>query len=118
MKTGMELIKKERREQIYKHRFSLKRDAEFYKNGELIQAAKHTLEKIGKGPGFKSIKYPFPDGWDVYFARTIRMKSDIEKLIVAGAFYMAERDRRKNTDFTMRILQIAKRIDQLQSIES
>lgn len=113
-KTGIRRIQIERNQQIRKHGFTRKRD-QSYKAGELIQAAKCCLEKVGHGPGFTNIEHPWPATWDAYHERTISMKDDIGKLVVAGAFYMAENDRTNDDKYTNDILRIASKIDALLS---
>lgn len=92
MKTGIELIAQERKEQIGKHGYTKKSDKQ-YKKGELVQAARCCIEKIGRGPGFTNTEFRWPSDWSRHHEDTIRAKSDIGKLTVAGAFYMAENDR-------------------------
>ncbi len=110
-KTGIDLIMKERIEQINKHGFKLS-DDQFYSKGQLVQAALHCLEKVKRGPGFTNVKHKWPDGWDAYFENKIRMKSDIGKLKVAGAFYWAENDRLGESKYEKEIDDIAARIDE------
>lgn len=112
MKTGIELIAQERKEQIRKHGFTKAWDRR-YNGGELVQGALCTLEKVGRGPGFTNEKHPWPGGWSTHFNDKIRFKDDVGKLIVAGAFYMAENDRLKEPKYEKKINQIAKRIDKL-----
>jgi hypothetical protein len=86
MKTGIELIAEERREQIEKHGFSLELDAEYYKNNELIEAAHFALQP--NHPGTR-----WPDVWDITFAEKIKNKNRVGQLKVAGALIAAEIDR-------------------------
>lgn len=112
--TGIERIKKERAEQIHKHGFTLEKDAEFYKNGELLQAADFCLEqaKIKTGvQGFGQIDWP--NGWDKYFRDKIYGKSVINQLTVCGAFILAEKDRTGEDDLDEDINRIASKINNL-----
>lgn len=94
MKTAIELIEKEREEQIKKHGFSLEKDAMYYKNGELLQAAAFCKEQAMKKLfGNKEELIKWPARWDTYFEDKVRNKPVIEQLTVCGAFYLAELDR-------------------------
>lgn len=83
MKTGIELITKEREEQIEKHGFDAEID-KFYLDNELIKAALYAINP-------KQFEFPFE--WDKCYRDKIRFKSRIEQLKVAGAFIAAEIDR-------------------------
>src|SRR6185295_3506717 len=94
MKTGIELIKEERREQWEKHGFTLDHDAKFYKKGELFQAATFCLElKSLNGEPPARMLSSWPKGWGEHFENKIRNKTRIGQLIVAGAFLLAENER-------------------------
>lgn len=90
--TGIELIAKERQEQIEKHGFDLEKDSEYYTQGELMEAAKYalTLERED-----------YPSSWDFWFHDKMRDKEKrmseqefwIERLKIAGALIAAELDR-------------------------
>ena len=114
MKTGIELIKKEREEQIHKHGFSLQKDAEFYKNGELMQASDFCLEQARIKAGIINVeRIKWPDGWGEYFEQKIRNKSVIDQLTVCGAFILAEKDRTNDNNLDIPIDIISKKIDNL-----
>lgn len=81
--TGAQMIAKERQEQIEKHGWSLDQD-QYYANGELAQAALYCMEPD---------HFEWPRKWDGYFKNKIDSKSDINQLVVAGAFIAAEIDR-------------------------
>lgn len=91
MKTGIEFIAQERKEQIEKHGFDVKQD-QCYKNGELKQAAMYclTLDE----------KY-YPTNWGIWFKQKIQSKRlrlseqdfEIEMDKIAGAFIAANIDR-------------------------
>lgn len=93
MKTGIELIAQERKEQIEKHGFDVSEDAQFYEQQELRRAAMYalTLDDLTH----------YPSTWDHWFANKMmdkrrRMSSnefDIERLKIAGALIAAEIDR-------------------------
>jgi len=121
MKTGIELIAQERKEQIEKHGFTPESDM-LYVNDELVQASKCCEEKVGRGVGFTNIKHPWPKGWSRHHADTIRAKSDIGKLIVAGAFLLADDDRRYNSGADRihhsEINRIATEIDRLRNSQT
>lgn len=92
MKTGIELIAEERREQIEKHGFDLDKDAEDYSNYELYNAALYALT-------LERDKYP--ETWEFWWhdkmmAKQERMSEEefwIERLKIAGALIAAEIDR-------------------------
>ncbi len=111
MKTGIDLIKQERYEQIYKHGFSLERDAEYYKNKELVQAAAYCLMLAG----FIKKNVFWPEGWDMSYEHKILAKDAIGQMVVAGALYMAENERRNDTMWDDYIMKIADKIDILQN---
>lgn len=113
MKTGIELIERERHEQIYKHGFTLEKDDKYYKNGELVQAALHCLERVGYNVGFVNTKHKWPKGWSRHFEDKIAFKDDIGKLKVAGAFYMAENHRLGKAKHSKQITRIAEMINDL-----
>lgn len=91
MKTGSDLIAKERMEQIHKHGFK-DLDASYYTNGELLQAAKYCLTLDAKD---------YPETWGAWFTLKViekrsRMTDDqfkLEMVKIAGAFCAAEIDR-------------------------
>lgn len=116
-KTGIELITEERREQIEKHGWSLEHD-QYYKNGQLVEAAHFCLEQAQIKQGSKDTEqHEWPSGWDQYFEDKIRSKSIIGQLTVAGAFYMAENDRLITTEYQDLIEAIANEIDRIQQTE-
>ena len=79
---GASLSALERFEQLNKHGFDLKRDAELYKNGELVKAAAFCM---GYGE--------YPVNWDEYYKNKILSKTKGERMIIASAFLCAEFDR-------------------------
>lgn len=111
MKTGIELIAEERQEQILKHKWSLEYDKS-HKDGQLIQAAQFCQEQA-TGCAIEDCRWP--EGWSKYFEDKIRSKTQIGKLICAGAFYMAENDRLNAETYQEEINDIAAEIDRLQA---
>jgi hypothetical protein len=83
MKTGIELIAEERKEQIEKHGFTAEKDAQ-YVNCELEQGALHAIEPSM----FRS-----PENWGSWFEEKMKGKDEVERLIVAGALIAAAIDR-------------------------
>jgi hypothetical protein len=87
--TGVELIAKERAEQIEKHGWDLSNDDD-YAQGELLMAAQFCLNVNN------DLLWPWhdgPDGIGTYFFKKIRAKIPTERIIIAGAFCAAELDR-------------------------
>jgi hypothetical protein len=111
MTTGIELITEERQEQIEKHGYTKDHDKRYVKK-ELVQAAEYCLSLTGLWN--KSVFWP-PD-WDNSIAIRIAGKSIIEQLAIAGAFLMAENDRRGDSYWEQRIINLAAEIDRLQNI--
>lgn len=85
MGTGIELIAKERQEQIGKHGWDADHDLEHY-DGALKNLAIYLLTK--------KRKY-FPN-WDKKYFKKNKTKTGIEALKVAGALIAAEIDRLQN----------------------
>lgn len=84
MKTGIELIAEERREQIEKHGYDVRHDLDHESDGELIMAAQASI--LGNGAAF-------PAGWELSVVQKICDKPVKERLIIAGALIAAEIDR-------------------------
>lgn len=90
--TGAEHIAQERKEQIEKHGFEQYIDSDFYKKGELVQAAMYaiTLQEIW-----------YPVGWGDWWRGRMTAKKErmtdrefqIEQCKIAGALLAAEIDR-------------------------
>jgi hypothetical protein len=118
MMTGIELIAQERKEQIEKHGFTFEKYDQYYVNGELLQAACFCLEQANTKQYFvrpeDDIKAIWPKNWDISFKNKIIAKSRVCKLIVAGAFFMAENDRVGDTLLQPYINNIAAEIDFIQ----
>lgn len=88
--TGIELIAKERQEQIEKHGRSIEQDQEFNDNCQLALGAEMLLASEHE-EGIDSCSYP--DGWNENICNKMLSKSYKEKLIIAGALIAAEIDR-------------------------
>lgn len=92
--SGMELIAKERHEQIEKHGWDIEHDNRTHYKGELLDAVKALLEiKNLDAHKFFAIKW---EAGDLYF--NLVNKSPIEQLAVAGAWIAAEIDRLQYID--------------------
>jgi len=88
--TGIELIAKERQEQIEKHGRTIEYDASQNIDGQLAHAA-------------SVLSYPYqyaddidaPYDWDIDLFKKMRNKPRIDQLVIAGALIAAEIDRLK-----------------------
>lgn len=88
--TGIELIAKERQEQIEKHGRTVEYDEIQNSEGQLSEAAEMLLaseHEEGIDP------QSFPDGWDRDICSHMLSKPYNERLIIAGALIAAELDR-------------------------
>ena len=86
---AIEEIKKERLEQINKHKFGMFHDLE-WRNSELVKAAFYCIE-----PG----TYDWPRVLDKKYEDKIDERDLLNRLIVAGAFIAAEIDRLKSVEY-------------------
>ena len=86
---AIEEIKKERLEQINKHKFGMFHDLE-WRNSELVKAAFYCIE-----PG----TYDWPSVFDKKYEDKIDNKDLISRLVIAGAFVAAEIDRLKSVEY-------------------
>lgn len=89
MKTGIELITEERLEQTQKHDWSIEHDL-IHTEGQLRLAAIYALQPFTESEGINSYI-----GWES-FTDKIELKSEVERLKVAGALIAAEIDRINN----------------------
>lgn len=106
--TGIERIAQERKEQIEKHGFNKEQD-KLYVHGELVRAAKACIS----GNWFD-----FPAFWATSpIPKRIVVKPLMNRLIIAGAFYMAEQDRIGEDKYSLEIQELAAEIDHLQGME-
>lgn len=92
MKTGIELIAIERQEQIEKHSYTIMRDVAY--NSSPTGPFKMLPFKIVVGNLMGIIGgVPYPENWSEEAIDKMRSKTELEKLITAGAFICAEIDR-------------------------
>lgn len=84
MKTGIELIAEERREQPTKHGRTIKYDVENNKRQQLTDAA---TRLINGG----CMPHPKDWSWDIWYKMISKARK--ERLIIAGALIAAEIDR-------------------------
>jgi len=82
--TGIQLISKERLEQKIKHKRTIKDDAKYNSNKELMHVAVALLTK--------DIDL-IPEEWDMTLCNKMLRKSYKERLAIAGALIAAELDR-------------------------
>lgn len=86
--TGIELIAKERQEQIEKHGIAIEQDVNINKFAQLIDAAIMLMQTDRHKMGT-------PVYWDNSVWEKMINKSEMERLIIAGALIAAEIDRLK-----------------------
>lgn len=87
--TGVQMIAKERKEQIEKHGWDISHD-EYYSDNELVKAALFCIN---------SEVFEWPFQWDEKFRDKILKKPNrVERLRVAGALIAAEIDRLQNLE--------------------
>ncbi|MCY1309757.1 hypothetical protein D9M70_598820 [compost metagenome] len=89
MKTGIELIAEERREQIEKHGRTIERDIEINTNDELAAVASVLAYPYHYADDLDD----YPESWDEDALRNMISKPRIERLTIAGALIAAEIDR-------------------------
>jgi hypothetical protein len=89
MKTGIELIAKERKEQIEKHGWDSENDS-LHRDGELVLAAKYAIKPYDDLKGIRCYS-----NWEG-FTEKVKEKQKIERLAIAGALIAAEIDRLQN----------------------
>lgn len=98
MKTGIELIAEERREQIEKHGYDaewVKDHPEYYDGKEMAFVAEMLLASEHE-EGIDPVIYP--EGWEEDCDRMLA-KSYKERLIIAGALIAAEIDRLQTYEY-------------------
>lgn len=86
--TGVELIAIERQEQLDKHGRTIEHDTLHHKDGQLKFGALYAL-------GHKSPLKTCSGGFDAFMDK-VSTKTELEKLIIAGALIAAEIDRLNN----------------------
>lgn len=89
MQTGIELIKKEREEQILKHGRTTEMDIQENSSYQLAIGASKLLAYPAE---CNNSQLP-PNGWDIDLYKKMREKPYRERLIIAGALIAAELDR-------------------------
>ena len=96
MKTGLELIRKERENQISKGR-SIEKDIQINKDKQLLDASV-LLMLYEDQAQYSDYEYHecVPDGWDLDIWVKMCRKPYIERLSIAGALVSAEIDRLLN----------------------
>lgn len=94
MKTGIELIAMERKEQIEKHGNTVEVDVVNNPNFQLSSAAQILC---GDDDFFKKLHNPIedlcPNGWNLKSFEKMTKKPYVERLVIAGALIAAEIDR-------------------------
>lgn len=94
METGIELIAKERQEQIQKHGFTKQHDRQTYDEMETEKYAEPSDLVVAANAAITAKICDFPYSWqDSRFVAKIVDKTYKERLIVAGALIAAEIDR-------------------------
>jgi len=92
MKTGIELISEERKEQIEKHNRSVLNDRRY--NSELPYALTKAASSLTAYPmSTVIIEFGRPEFWDKNIWERMCQKKYKERLIIAGALIAAEIDR-------------------------
>ena len=92
--TGIELISKERQEQIEKHGRTLRYDESQNDNSELCDAAHALLLRGVSNLAYRVSTKPY--GWDESIWLRMCQKPYRARLIIAGALIAAEIDRLKD----------------------
>lgn len=117
MQSSLNLIFAERREQIE----NMPIDAFKTTNGELVQAARCCLGMVGipipvlEADANRYYKN-WPGGFGTWRFSQIVFRSDIEKLTVAGAFYMAENERTGVGGYYTEIAEIVSRMNDMREM--
>ena len=94
MKTGIELIAQERKEQIEKHGRTVEQDVKLNSSYQLAIGASKLLAYPAES---NNHKLP-PNGWDVDIYKKMQDKPYKERLIIAGALIAAELDRLQHSN--------------------
>lgn len=92
MKTGIELIAKEREEQLTKHGRSVESDVHGNEFSQLTEAASFLLHVSARMKDAEITAF-CPEGWSVEAWRKMCAKPYLERCIIAGALMAAEIDR-------------------------
>lgn len=97
MKTGIELIAVERREQIEKHDRTIQDDVDMNTEYQLCSGAARLLfSPIDEGFDIMRDEPFIPSGWSKAIWHKMHDKPYKERLIIAGALIAAEIDRLQN----------------------
>lgn len=88
--TGIKAIEQERKEQITKHKRTIKRDSEENKDMQLALAAAQMALPPNYG---KFWEEAIPKGWEEKSWKKMMGKPYPERLVIAGALIAAEIDR-------------------------
>lgn len=107
-KTGIELIRAERAEQIEKHGRDLDHDKAFNADGQLLAAAT-ALDC----PKYLHRLRNKPRAWDKNIWERMIGKSKVERLTIAGALLMAENERLGSKLYERLINDVAAEIDRI-----
>ena len=89
--TGIELITKERKEQIEKHGRTIESDIKLNKAYQLTEAAAVLSTEMARSS--KKRFAMMPDDWDDEISLKMCKKGRKERLIIAGALIAAELDK-------------------------
>jgi len=92
MRTGIELIAQERKEQIEKHGRRIERDVAQNGASQLVSAALHLLGRSSVFD-FDEEEDFVPNGWDKAIYDKMNQKTYEQRLVIAGALIAAEIDR-------------------------
>lgn len=93
MQTGIELIAKERQEQIEKHGRTIELDVK-YNEGEQLREFSALLLTEGLTGQFHEADMEYlPEGWNKDLCRKMMLKDYHHRLIIVGAMIAAEIDR-------------------------
>lgn len=89
--TGIELIVKEREEQLNKHGRTVEEDVKFNSNEQLREAALMLI--LDKNCFVAEDKFYVPNGWDEQITTKMLNKPIKDRLVIAAALLAAEIDR-------------------------
>lgn len=82
-KIGIQLVIKEREDQLIKHSYTIANDAINYPDDELVQAALAIISESGED---------FPEDWTEDYCEKLLRKPRNEQLAIAAAFLAAQID--------------------------
>lgn len=102
METAHTLIKKERFEQTNKHGYSAQHDDEVNDRYQLQIAAEAIIDADDS---------QFPANWDLVLVQKMCDKPELERLVIAGAFYTAEQERVERIISSIKV-KITKKLDE------